>query len=75
VPPCRWHWRAFLAGGGSAVWLLAYGIYYWASRLELGSFSGFALYLGYLLLLALLDFLVTGAFLSTNTLVNDENMR
>lgn len=56
----RWHWRAFFTGGGSAFWLLAYGIFYWASRLSLDSFSGVVLYLGYLFLLALLDFLVTG---------------
>jgi len=56
----RWHWRAFLTGGGSAFWLLAYGIFYWASRLSLGSLSSVLLYLGYLFLLALLDFLVTG---------------
>ncbi|KAF9501505.1 hypothetical protein BDN71DRAFT_1380032 [Pleurotus eryngii] len=57
----RWHWRAFLTGGGSAFWLLAYGLFYWASRLSLDSFSSVVLYLGYLLLLVLLDFLVTGA--------------
>ncbi|KAL1718886.1 hypothetical protein EV715DRAFT_252107 [Schizophyllum commune] len=56
----RWHWRAFLTGGGSAFWLLAYGLFYWASRLSLDSFSSVVLYLGYLLLLVLLDFLVTG---------------
>ncbi|KAK7692784.1 hypothetical protein QCA50_004417 [Cerrena zonata] len=56
----RWHWRAFLAGGGSAFWLFAYGVFYWASRLSLGSFSSVVLYMGYLLLLCLVDFLVTG---------------
>jgi transmembrane 9 superfamily member 2/4 len=56
----RWHWRAFFAGGGSAFWLLAYGLFYWASRLSLDSTTSFLLYLGYLILLALLDFLVTG---------------
>ncbi|KAI0630278.1 Nonaspanin [Trametes polyzona] len=63
----RWHWRAFLTGGGSAFWLLAYGIVYWASRLSLDSFSSTVLYFGYLILLALLDFLVTGTigFLAT----------
>ncbi|KAJ3528668.1 hypothetical protein NM688_g7964 [Phlebia brevispora] len=63
----RWHWRAFLTGGGSAFWLLAYGFFYWASRLSLGSFQGAFLYMGYLLLLALFDFLVTGTigFLAT----------
>lgn len=56
----RWHWRAFLTGGGSAFWLLAYGLFYWLSRLSLDSFSSVALYLGYLFLLVILDFLVTG---------------
>ncbi|KAJ8076488.1 Transmembrane 9 super member 2 [Marasmius tenuissimus] len=56
----RWHWRSFLVGGGNAFWLLAYGLFYWASRLSLGSFSSIALYLGYLFVLAFLDFLVTG---------------
>ncbi|TDL24197.1 Nonaspanin [Rickenella mellea] len=63
----RWHWRAFLTGGGSAFWLLIYGIYYWVSRLSLDSLSSVVLYFGYLLLLVLLDFLVTGTigFLAT----------
>ncbi|KAI0342185.1 endosomal P24A protein [Trametopsis cervina] len=63
----RWHWRAFLTGGGSAFWVLAYGLFYWASRLSLGSFQSACLYLGYLLLFALFDFLVTGTigFLAT----------
>ncbi len=56
----RWHWRAFLTGGGSAFWLLAYGIIYWALRLSLDSFTSTVLYMGYLLLLALFDFLITG---------------
>lgn len=60
----RWHWRAFLTGGGSAFWLLAYGLFYWASRLSLDSLSSVLLYLGYLFLLALLDFLVTGRWYS-----------
>lgn len=61
--PCtsfRWHWRAFLTGGGSAFWLLAYGLFYWASRMSLDSLSSILLYLGYLFLLAFMDFLVTG---------------
>jgi hypothetical protein len=56
----RWHWRAFVTGGGSAFWLLAYGLFYWVSRLSLDSFSSVVLYLGYLFLLVILDFLVTG---------------
>ncbi|KAI9569682.1 hypothetical protein HD554DRAFT_501848 [Boletus coccyginus] len=56
----RWHWRAFMTGGGSAFWLLLYGLFYWASRLSLDSFSSVALYLGYLFLICLFDFLITG---------------
>ncbi|KAJ7188196.1 hypothetical protein C8R46DRAFT_13709 [Mycena filopes] len=56
----RWHWRAFLTGGGSAFWLLAYGLFFWASRLSLHSMSSAILYLGYLVLLVMLDFLITG---------------
>ncbi|KAF8588664.1 endosomal P24A protein [Ramaria rubella] len=63
----RWHWRAFLTGGGSAFWLLIYGLFYWASRLSLDSFTSVVLYLGYLFLLTFLEFLVTGTigFLAT----------
>ncbi|TFL04414.1 hypothetical protein BDV98DRAFT_562209 [Pterulicium gracile] len=56
----RWQWRSFLIGGGSAFWLFLYGLYFWGSRLSLDSLSSVVLYLGYLFLLVLLDFLVTG---------------
>ena len=44
----RWHWRSFLIGGGSAFWLFAYGVWYWASRLSLDSLTSVVLYFGYL---------------------------
>ncbi|PPQ98606.1 hypothetical protein CVT24_003939 [Panaeolus cyanescens] len=56
----RWQWRSFVIGGGSAFWVLAYGLFYWATRLNLATMSNIALYLGYLFLLSLLDFLATG---------------
>lgn len=56
----RWHWRSFLIGGGSAFWLLIYGLYYWVSRLSLDSLTSVVLYMGYLLLLVLIDFVATG---------------
>ncbi|KAG8756714.1 hypothetical protein FRC12_010483 [Ceratobasidium sp. 428] len=63
----RWHWRAFLIGGGSAFWVLAYGVFYWLTRLSLDSFTSVVLYAGYLFLIALFDFLITGSigFLAT----------
>lgn len=60
----RWHWRAFLTGGGSAFWVLAYGLFYMVSRLSLSSVQSALLYLGYLFLIALFDFLVTGTYRS-----------
>ncbi|CAH7686254.1 hypothetical protein BY996DRAFT_6827124 [Phakopsora pachyrhizi] len=56
----RWHERAFVTGGASAFWLVAYGLIY-ATRLSLDGFTSIALYVGYLTLIALLDFLMTGA--------------
>lgn len=57
----RWHWRAFLVGGGSALWVFLYGIWYFASRLSFGSFTSLVLYFGYLFLFSLLTFLVGGS--------------
>ena len=68
APVPRWHWRAFVTGGGSAFWLLAYGLFYWVSRLSLDSFSSVVMYLGYLFLLVILDFLVTGQSLALTLL-------
>ncbi|WVW86608.1 hypothetical protein I302_108661 [Kwoniella bestiolae CBS 10118] len=57
----RWHWRSFAIGGGSAFWLFVYGIWYWASRLSLDSFTSVVLYFGYLFLFSLLNFLIGGS--------------
>jgi len=43
---------------------MAYGLFYWVSRLRLGSLSNVILYMGYLLLFSLLDFLITGMYRS-----------
>lgn len=56
----RWHWRAFLAGGGSAIWVFGYGIVYWLTQISTSSGSSFVLYLGYLVLMSILVFLMTG---------------
>lgn len=57
----RWHWRAFLAGGGSAIWVFGYGIVYWLTQISTSSGSSFVLYLGYLVLMSVLVFLMTGS--------------
>lgn len=35
-----------MTGGGSAIWLFAYGLFYWATRLHLEGFVNKVLYLG-----------------------------
>lgn len=57
----RWHWRGFMIGGGSSVWLTAYGFWYWASRLSFDGFSSVILYFGYLFLFATFNFLMLGS--------------
>ena len=56
----RWHWRAFFAGGGSAVWLILYGCYYWMARLSLDSYASVVLYFGYVFIFATFIFLMCG---------------
>ncbi|EST08484.1 Nonaspanin (TM9SF) [Kalmanozyma brasiliensis GHG001] len=63
----RWHWRAFMTGGSGAVWFFAYGLFFWATRLELPGLANKVLFLGYLAILSLLFFTLFGAvgFLAT----------
>ncbi|CAO1616932.1 unnamed protein product [Sympodiomycopsis kandeliae] len=56
----RWHWKSFYIGGGSAIWLFLYGLFYWLSRLSLPGMSNKVLYLSYLSILCLLDFVLFG---------------
>lgn len=56
----RWTWRSFYIGGGSAIWLFIYGLFYWASRLSLPGLANKVLYLSYLTILSLLDFVLFG---------------
>ncbi|BGP17120.1 hypothetical protein JCM10213_003899 [Rhodosporidiobolus nylandii] len=57
----RWHWRAFLTGTSSGLYLFLYGLLFWASRLHLSGFANKVLYLGYLALLAALEGIVMGS--------------
>jgi transmembrane 9 superfamily member 2/4 len=61
-----------MVGGGSAFWVLCYGLYYWVSRISLDSLSGIVLYLGYLFLIVLLDFLITGKYMSHSLDCDDD---
>ncbi|GAA6018174.1 hypothetical protein JCM10207_002857 [Rhodosporidiobolus poonsookiae] len=57
----RWHWRSFLCGASSGVYLFLYGLIFWATRLHLSGFANKVLYLGYLAMLAALEGIVMGA--------------
>ncbi|SNX84730.1 related to endosomal protein EMP70 precursor [Melanopsichium pennsylvanicum] len=63
----RWQWRAFMTGGSGAIWFVAYGLFFWATRLELPGLANKMLFLGYLSILSLLFFTLFGAigFLAT----------
>ena len=63
----RWHWRAFMTGGSGAIWFFGYGLFFWATRLELPGFANKMLFLGYLSILSVLFFTLFGAvgFLAT----------
>lgn len=56
----RWQWRAFISGGASAFWLFAYGVFFCVMRLNLPDLSSKFLYIGYLLIISTLDFLLFG---------------
>lgn len=56
----RWHWRAFLNGAASSVYIAAYGLVAWASKLHLAGVSNKILFLGYLAFISGLSAIMTG---------------
>ncbi|GAA5874032.1 hypothetical protein JCM3774_001589 [Rhodotorula dairenensis] len=56
----RWQWRSFVNGASSALYIFAYGLVYWASRLHLSGVSNKVLFLGYLLFISGMSAIVTG---------------
>jgi transmembrane 9 superfamily member 2/4 len=57
----NWWWRSFLASGSSAVYVFLYSMIYFSSRLQIDKFISTLLYFGYMSILSLLFFLLTGA--------------
>ncbi|BGP29992.1 Transmembrane 9 super member 2 [Rhodotorula toruloides] len=55
----RWHWRSFVTGAASSVYVFAYGLLARASRLHLPGSSNKILFLGYLTFVAGLEAIVT----------------
>ncbi|KAG8222964.1 hypothetical protein J437_LFUL000259 [Ladona fulva] len=56
----HWWWRSFIVSGGSAVYVFAYSVFYFATKLEITEFIPTLLYFGYTTLMALTFWLLTG---------------
>ncbi|RKP11437.1 putative endomembrane protein 70 [Piptocephalis cylindrospora] len=56
----RWWWRSFLAGGSVGLYVFAYSVLYYYTRLDLEDFSSKVLYFGWMGIMSLMVFLATG---------------
>merc|ERR1712032_1708510 len=57
----EWWWPSFFASGSSSIYVFLYSVVYFTSRLQIEKFVSTVLYFGYMGLMAVLFFLVTGA--------------
>lgn len=56
----QWWWRGFLTAGSSAIYLFLYSILYFCTKLDITPFSSSVLYFGYMFLVSIAFFLLTG---------------
>jgi transmembrane 9 superfamily protein 2/4 len=56
-----WWWRSFLASGASAIYVFLYSILYFSSRLLIDRMVSTMLYFGYMMIMSILFFLLTGS--------------
>jgi len=56
----HWWWRSFVISGGSAVYVFAYSIFYFVTKLEITEFTATLLYFGYTILMVISFWLLTG---------------
>merc|ERR1711904_547374 len=56
----RWWWRSFFASGSSAVYVFLYACLYFNTRLQIVKFISMMLYFGYMFLMSLAFFLLSG---------------
>ncbi|TGZ78117.1 hypothetical protein EX30DRAFT_322824 [Ascodesmis nigricans] len=68
----HWQWRAFFTSGACALYIVAYALVYWVSKLSLGGFTSNVLYLGYSCLMGFLAWVLTGTigFFASAVFVN-----
>lgn len=56
----HWWWRSFIVSGGSAVYVFAYSVFYFITKLEITEFIPTLLYFGYTGIMVLTFWLLTG---------------
>merc|ERR1712039_67184 len=56
-----WWWQSFLTSGSSAVYVFLYSILYFSSRLLIDKMVSTLLYFGYMFIMSILFFLLTGS--------------
>merc|ERR1711933_655517 len=57
----KWWWRSFLSSASSALYVFLYSILYFSSRLQIEKLVSTLLYFGYMLIMSILFFLLTGS--------------
>merc|ERR1719356_2406670 len=57
----RWWWRSFLGSGASAIYVFLYSMFYYTNRLTINKVVPTMLYFGYMGIVSLLFFLLTGS--------------
>merc|ERR1712007_278859 len=57
----NWWWRSFLASGSSALYVFLYAILYFSSRLQIEKAVSTMLYFGYMFIMSVVFFLLTGS--------------
>ncbi|KAI9901571.1 hypothetical protein N3K66_003388 [Trichothecium roseum] len=56
----RWWWRSFFVGGGSAVWVFAYSVWYYIFKLQITGFASGVLFFVYSIMACFVYGLLTG---------------
>lgn len=56
----HWWWRTFIVSGGSAVYVFAYSVFYFITKLEITEFIPTLLYFGYTILIVFTFWVFTG---------------
>ncbi|XP_049852575.1 transmembrane 9 superfamily member 4-like [Schistocerca gregaria] len=56
----HWWWRSFIVSGGSAIYVFAYSVFYFVTKLEITEFIPTLLYFGYTAIMVITFWLLTG---------------